>query len=117
MTVGPICFVVISEISSTRLRTKSIAVSTAVQSFFNIISTIAMPYMLNSDQANWGGKAGFLFGGISFFCAIWCHFRLPESQGRTFEELDILFQRKIPLRDFKAYDLLVEAELEKTTTA
>ncbi|KAM0258937.1 hypothetical protein ACHAQJ_003593 [Trichoderma viride] len=117
MTVGPICFVVISEISSTRLRTKSIAVSTAVQSFFNIISTIAMPYMLNSDQANWGGKAGFLFGGISFFCAIWCHFRLPESQGRTFEELDILFQRKVPLRDFKTYDLLVEAELEKVTTA
>lgn len=117
MTVGPICFVVISEISSTRLRTKSIAVSTAVQSFFNIISTIAMPYMLNSDQANWGGKAGFLFGGFSFFCTIWCHFRLPESQGRTFEELDILFQRRVPLRQFKTYDLLEEVEGEKTTTA
>ncbi|EHK18647.1 uncharacterized protein TRIVIDRAFT_69846 [Trichoderma virens Gv29-8] len=117
MTVGPICFVVISEISSTRLRTKSIAVSTAVQSFFNIISTIAMPYMLNSDQANWGGKAGFLFGGISFFCAIWCHFRLPESQGRTFEELDILFQRRVPLREFKTYDLLLETESEKVITA
>ncbi|RFU81725.1 sugar inositol transporter [Trichoderma arundinaceum] len=53
--------------------------------------------------------------------AIWamasCMDVLPESQGRTFEELDILFQRRVPLREFKTYDLLVEAELEKTTTA
>ena len=110
MTVGPICFVIISEISATRLRTKSIAVSTAIQSFFNIISTIVMPIMLNSDDANWGGKAGFLFGAFSFFCTIWCFMRLPESRGRTFEELDILFQRRVPLRKFQTYDLVAEAD-------
>lgn len=108
MTIGPICFTIISEISSTRLRTRSIAVSTAIQSFFNIISTIAMPYMLNADQANWGGYTSFLFGGFSFFCTLWCVFRLPESQGRTFEELDIMFEKRVPLRQFKTYDLLGE---------
>jgi hypothetical protein len=31
---------------------------------------------------------------------------LPESKNRTFEELDILFERKVLPREFKNYDLL-----------
>ncbi|KAK2591329.1 hypothetical protein QQS21_010982 [Conoideocrella luteorostrata] len=108
MTVGPICFVIISEISATRMREKTIAISTAVQSAANIVTMIAMPYILNSDEANWGGKTGFLFGGISIGCFVWCLFRLPESAGRTYEELDILFQRRVPARKFKKYDLVAE---------
>ncbi|KAH8893916.1 general substrate transporter [Thozetella sp. PMI_491] len=106
MTVGPICFVIISEISATRLRNKTIAIATAVQALFSIVFTVAIPYMLNSDEANWGGKAGFLFGGISFACLIWCYFRLPESANRTYEELDLMFQRGVPLREFKTYVVL-----------
>ena len=106
LTVGPICFVIISEISSTRLRGRTIAIATAVQAAANIVFTVAMPYILNSDEANWRGKTGFLFGGISLICCIWCWIRLPESRGRTFEELDILFDRKVPARQFDKYDLL-----------
>lgn len=110
MTVGPICFVIISEISSTRLRGRTIAITTAVQALASIVFTVAMPYMLSSDQANWRGKAGFLFGGISAVCLGWCWVRLPESRGRTFEELDILFEKKVPARRFGEYDLLAEGE-------
>ncbi|KAG5952839.1 hypothetical protein E4U53_007771 [Claviceps sorghi] len=110
MTVGPICFVVISEISATRLRERTIAIATAVQAGASIVFTIAMPYMLNSNEADWGGKAGFLFGAISIMCLGWCYFRLPESRNRTYEELDILFQRRIPARKFEKYDLLAEAD-------
>jgi SP family general alpha glucoside:H+ symporter-like MFS transporter len=47
---------------------------------------------------------------------IWVFFRLPETGGRTFEELDILFERRVPARKFArtkidayhAYDELVE---------
>jgi SP family general alpha glucoside:H+ symporter-like MFS transporter len=106
MTVGPICFVIISEISATRLRGKTIAITTAVQAVASIVFTVAMPYMLNTDEANWRGKAGFLFGAISLVCCVWCWFRIPESRGRTFEELDILFERKVPARKFATYDLL-----------
>ncbi|RDL39429.1 putative maltose permease [Venustampulla echinocandica] len=106
MTVGPICFVIISEISATRLRGKTVAIATAVQAGASIIFTVAIPYMLNADQANWRGKAGFLFGPVSFFCLVWCWFRIPESRGRTFEELDILFERKVPSRKFSTHNLL-----------
>lgn len=110
MTVGPICFVIISEISATRMREKTIAISTAVQSAANIVTTVVMPYLFNTEEANLGGKTGFIFGAISIMCFIWCFFRLPESKGRTFEELDILFQRRIPARKFKDYDLVAEAD-------
>ncbi|KAK0384728.1 hypothetical protein NLU13_7206 [Sarocladium strictum] len=106
MTVGPICFVIISEISATRLREKTIAVATAVQAAASVVFTVAMPYMLNKDEANWGSKTAFLFAGLSTACFVWCFFRLPESHGRTFEELDILFQKRIPARQFKKFDLL-----------
>jgi SP family general alpha glucoside:H+ symporter-like MFS transporter len=108
MTVGPICFVIISEISATRLRGRTIAIATAVQALASIVFTVALPYMINKDQADLRGKAGFLFGGISFVCYIWCWFRLPESRGRTFEELDILFEREVPPWQFAKYDLLAE---------
>jgi Na+/melibiose symporter-like transporter len=115
MTVGPICFVVISEMSATRLRERTIAIATAVQACASIVFTIAMPYMLNSNEANWGGKAGFLFGAVSALCLVWCYFRLPESRNRTYEELDILFQRRIPARQFKNFDLLAEADAAHDT--
>ncbi|KAG6000081.1 hypothetical protein E4U43_001714 [Claviceps pusilla] len=116
MSVGPICFVVISEISATRLRERTIAIATAVQAGASIAFTVAMPYMLNSNEADWGGKAGFLFGAISIMCLIWCYFRLPESRNRTYEELDILFQRRIPARRFDKYDLLAEADHARGVT-
>ncbi len=69
-----------------------------------------MPYMLNSDQANWRGKAGYLFGGVSAACFAWCWSRLPETRGRTFEEIDVLFERKVPALEFGSYDLLLDRE-------
>ena len=59
--------------------------------------------MINPDQANMQGKLGFFFGGLAALCLVWAHFRIPETMGRTFEELDILFNRKVSARDFKNY--------------
>lgn len=101
---------IISEISATRLRGKTIAIATAVQAGASIVFTVAMPYMLNSDQGNWRGKSGFLFGGVSVACLVWCYYRIPESRGRTFEELDIMFEKGVPAREFETYDLLDHSE-------
>jgi SP family general alpha glucoside:H+ symporter-like MFS transporter len=108
MTVGPICFVLICEVSSTRLRGRTIAIATAVQSAFGIVFTIGMPYMLSSEEGNWKGKAGYLFGAISAACLVWCWFRLPETMGRTFQELDIIFENKVAARKFADYIVVQE---------
>ncbi|KAI5301364.1 hypothetical protein KEM55_002031 [Ascosphaera atra] len=62
ISVGPINFIIICETSATKLRGKTIAVATAVQAACGIVITVAMPYMLNPDEANMRGKLGFLFG-------------------------------------------------------
>ncbi len=63
-----------------------------------------IPFALNVDEANWGGKIGFLFAFTGVLCTIWCFFCLPESKGRTFEELDVLFERGVESRRFDRYD-------------
>lgn len=103
-SVGPINFVIFAEIGSTRLRSQTCALATSTGSIFQIIMTVAFPYMLNASAANWRGKNGFFFGGISVIATIWCWFRLPETKGRTYEELDVMFETAVPIRKFGTYE-------------
>jgi SP family general alpha glucoside:H+ symporter-like MFS transporter len=102
-SVGPVAFAIFCEVSATRVRSKTVAVATAVQALFGIIMTVAIPYLINPDKANLGGKLGFFFGGLSIPCLVWCYFRVPEMKGRTYEELDLMFERRIPTKAFKDY--------------
>lgn len=103
LSVGPVCFVLISEASATRLRSKTIALATASQGVLGIIMAIAIPYMINPDEANMQGKLGFVFGGLAALCFCWAWFRVPETMGRTYEELDILFDRRVSAQEFSSY--------------
>lgn len=53
----------------------------------------------------WVGKAGFFFGGLSVLCVVWTYSDYRRRGGRTYEELDILFQRKVPVRRFVGYHI------------
>ncbi|KAI3391812.1 hypothetical protein diail_6774 [Diaporthe ilicicola] len=105
ISIGPIAFIIVSEASATRVRSKSIAVATASQAIFGIIMTVGIPYMINPDEANMQGKLGFFFGGLAALCFFWAYYRIPETMGRTFEELDLLFDRKVSAREFKNYQI------------
>jgi sugar porter (SP) family MFS transporter len=100
-SVGPVAFAIFCEVSATKVRSKTVAVATAIQALFGIIMTVAIPYLINPDAANLGGKLGFFFGALSIPCLVWCYFRVPEMKGRTYEELDLMFERKVPTKAFK----------------
>ncbi|EED14330.1 maltose permease, putative [Talaromyces stipitatus ATCC 10500] len=102
-TLGPLTYVVVCETPSTKLRSKTLAIATSIDALTGLVTTVIGPYLLNPGAANAGAKIEFLYGGISVFSLIWCIFRLPETKGRTFEELDILFERRVPARKFNAY--------------
>jgi len=104
LTVGPLTFVIISEVSSTKLRSRTIAIATAAQATASIVTTVAVPFMFNPQNGNLRGKIAFVFGGLSVISAIWCYFRLPETQHRTFEEIDVMFERKVRTKEFKNYN-------------
>jgi MFS transporter, SP family, general alpha glucoside:H+ symporter len=51
---------------------------------------------------NWGAKAGLFYAGTNLLCNIWCWFRLPETKDRSFGEIDLLFENRVPARKFKS---------------
>ncbi|KAH8878936.1 putative maltose permease [Thozetella sp. PMI_491] len=101
MTVGSVAFSIVTEVGSTRLRAKTIALARNTFNGLNIIWGAVMPYLFNPTEANLKGKAAFIFAFTGSLCFTYVFFRLPEMKGRTYEELDILFTSKVKARDFK----------------
>lgn len=58
-TVGPICYAVITEVSSTRLRNKSVCISRIAYYVAQIVCNSINPETLNPTAGNWCGKTGF----------------------------------------------------------
>lgn len=100
LTVGPIAYSIISETSSTRLRPLSVVLARTAYQIVNVISQVLEPYMMNPTAWNLLGKTGFVWGSTALVMVLWSYFRLPEMKGRTYEELDILFNNKVSARNF-----------------
>lgn len=83
-----------------RLQIKTIVLGRMAYGVIGIICSVLTPYMLNPGDWNWGLYAGFFWAGFCFLCIIYTWFRIPEPTGRTFAELDLLFERKISARNF-----------------
>jgi SP family general alpha glucoside:H+ symporter-like MFS transporter len=117
-TVGPVCYSLVAEIPSTRLRIKTVALARNLYNCFSILNGVIIPYMLNVDAWNWRGKAGFFWGGLALLCWVWAYWRVPEPKGRTYAEMDALFERKVPARKFASTNVELfhdEPETVKTT--
>jgi SP family general alpha glucoside:H+ symporter-like MFS transporter len=100
-TVGPVCYSLVAELSSTRLRQKTVVLARNFYNVGGIVTNVLTPRMLNPSAWNWGAKSGFFWAGTCFLCLVWTYFRLPEPKGRTYGELDILFEQRVPARKFK----------------
>lgn len=99
-TVGPVTYVIVAESSSTRLRAKTIVIARITYNIVGIINNIIMPQFLNAGALNWGGRTGLFWGGLSALCLVWVYFRQPEMKGRTYGELDTLFEQRVSARKF-----------------
>ncbi|KAJ5111278.1 hypothetical protein N7532_001813 [Penicillium argentinense] len=108
LSLGPFCYVLLAEVSSAKLRGFTIALSTVTCFVWSIVFAVVIPYAMNEDQGNWRGKIGFVFSGLAMLCAMYCFWFMPETKGRTFEELDILFERKVPSRKFKYFKVNID---------
>ena len=101
-TVGPVCYSLVTELSSTRLRIKAVVLARNVYNIVGIVTNIITPRMLNPSAWNWGAKAAFFWAGSCLLCAVWTFFRLPEPKNRTYAELNVLFEQRVSARMFKS---------------
>lgn len=99
-TVGPVTYSLISELSSTRLKAKTIVMARAAYNASNIFVNVMTNYQLSSTAWNWGARAAFFWAGSCLISTIWVFFRVPEPKGRTYAELDVLFEKHVPARKF-----------------
>lgn len=101
-TVGPVTYSLVSELSSTRLKAKTIVLARAAYNASNIFVNVMTNYQLSSASTgwNWGAKTAFFWAGTAALSAVWVFFRVPEPKGRTYAELDILFEQGVSARKF-----------------
>ncbi|RYP26240.1 hypothetical protein DL768_011805 [Monosporascus sp. mg162] len=100
-SVGPVVYTIVSEMPSTRLRAKSIILARNAYNAINIAFVNVVSYrQINPAEWNWGPKSAFFWAGINALFWVYLFFRLPETKGRTYAELDILFENRVPARRF-----------------
>ncbi|KAH1496035.1 hypothetical protein LV164_002285 [Aspergillus fumigatus] len=101
ITVGPVCYPIVAETPSGRLRYKTIVIGRFVYNLTGIFSNSLTPRMIAASSWNWGAKTGLFYAGTNLLCNVWCWFRLPETKDRTFGEIDLLFHHHVHARKFK----------------
>lgn len=103
VSIGAVAFVLLGETSSPSLRAKTTAMATATQAVFGIVMNIVIPYMVNPDEGNMQGKVGFVFGGLGVVATVLCYLYIPDLKDRTFEEIDLMFEARVPPRNMGRY--------------
>ena len=96
---GPICWVLISEIFPNTIRSGAMAIAVAFQWIFNFIVSSSFVPMYNMTFGEMGDSFGHFFVyalyGIMCMVAAWFVSRLvPETKGKTLEEMSALWSKK-----------------------
>ncbi|PSN69430.1 general substrate transporter [Corynespora cassiicola Philippines] len=104
-SIGSVGFTLIAEVPTSHLRGVTQSMATMMNGLSNAVWALALPYMVNPDQANMGGKVAFIFFGLLLLGDIFVFFYYPETKGRSFEEIDALFERGVPPRKFETTKL------------
>ncbi|KAH8827109.1 MFS transporter [Flagelloscypha sp. PMI_526] len=94
LSVGTVAYSLVAELSTRRLQ----------------IKTVYVMICLGPGEWNWSNFTGFFWAGLCFLCIIYTYFRIPEPRGRTFAELDLLFEKGVPARKFATTDIDVFEE-------
>lgn len=96
---GPICWVLIAEIFPNTIRGSAIAIAVAFQWIFNFIVSSTFLPMYNMRLGEMGDSFGHMFayglyGAICVIAAIFVWKLVPETKGKTLEDMNKLWKRR-----------------------
>jgi MFS family permease len=104
ISYSPLGWALPSEVFTTSTRSKGVALSTCVNWLANFIVGIATPPMLETQ----GYRTYIFFTVWCFLAGVWALLLVPETKGKTLEEMDEIFG------DFRGHE---ESELMRTAVA
>lgn len=93
---GPVTWVLLSEVFPNRIRSQALALAVAAQWIANYLVSWTFPIMNNSSYLNNLFNHGFAYWlyGIMGFLAAWFVWRwVPETKGKSLEEMEALWQQ------------------------
>lgn len=105
-TLGAVAWPIAAEAPTSRLRAPTQALATMTNGFSSAIWAMSLPYALNPDQGNLGGKIAFIFTAVLGLSTIFIFFAVPETKNRSYIEIDELWKQGIPPRKFKETNLV-----------
>ncbi|RSH89999.1 hypothetical protein EHS25_001332 [Saitozyma podzolica] len=88
----------LGESASVQLRAKTSALASSTNAIIGGFWNIVLPYEL----AAIGPTTGYMFAGFGVLTTLAVWFLIPELSGRTYAEMDELFEKKVPARKFKS---------------
>lgn len=96
---GPITWVLIAEIFPNTIRSQAVAIAVAFQWIFNFIVSSSFVPMYNMELGDMGAKFGHCFVyalyGIICIIAAWFVYKLvPETKGKTLEDMTALWRNR-----------------------
>ncbi|KAK4442235.1 general substrate transporter [Podospora aff. communis PSN243] len=101
--VVPTVYLVSGELPAQNLRAYTSGLSTGFGYVFGWLTTFTAPYFINPAELNWKGKYGYIWFGSSFLVIAFIWFMIPEVQGRSLEEIEEMFNKRLPAKEFPKY--------------
>jgi len=91
MSWGPICWVLISEIFPNTIRSNAVAIAVAAQWISNYVISSTFPSL-----CDWSiGGTYLIYAGFSILSALFVLKMVPETKGKTLEEMSALWRSKM----------------------
>ncbi|KAL2786931.1 putative MFS transporter [Aspergillus keveii] len=116
LSIGAVGFVLASEIATVRLRSTTQGLVTITNAAWGLVMQFTIPYMINPDAGNLGGKVGFIFLGTGLVAAVGGWYLYPETKGISFETMDELYASGTAPRHFRAASEQGRAALQTSKT-
>ncbi|PWY78601.1 sugar transporter [Aspergillus eucalypticola CBS 122712] len=100
---SPISTLLPSEMATPKLRHHTMAYTIACAQTTAVITTLVVPQLTAPDAANLGPKTYLVFAGCMACILIFAYLFIPETKGRTFVEIDAMYNANIPARKWRQY--------------
>ncbi|KAE8453326.1 hypothetical protein EG329_011393 [Mollisiaceae sp. DMI_Dod_QoI] len=97
---GPVLWALGTEIPCQRLRAQTVGFGMGVSSLVIWLCVYCSPYFINPEYLGWGPKYFYVWGTAGYITTLWVFLFMPETKGRSLEDLDELFERSVNARAF-----------------
>lgn len=96
-SLGPIAWILISEIMPLKIRGTAMSIATMSNFAFNFIVALIFPTLLETI-----GEAYtfWIFGFVGIFSLFYTYYYIPETKGRSLEQIEQNWKKRLPARKF-----------------